>query len=159
MCKKIIYAFLTVLLVSVGFAGSMQTNLPMANFVKVKNATVENAVMGPFGQQDANKKQLSTEVKMDLMNNSNEKVKLVAATTNIAKKVQLHKIVKHDGKTMMKQIDDIKIKADSERDLSFHGIHIMLIGLKKPLVKGQEVSLTLIFSDGSYKHVNATVAS
>lgn len=144
------------LMTGLGFA-AVKMMPTIASNISVKAASVEMAQMGPMGQTKPVAGAISTEVKMDLINSGTNMAKLIAATTPMAQKVQLHHFVEKGGKTVMQQIQSIDIKSHSEDDLSFQGVHIMLIGLKSTLAKGQQIPLTLIFSDGSHLSVNAVV--
>ena len=144
------------LMAGLGFA-TVKMMPTVAGNISVKAAAVKMVQMGPMGQAKPMAGDISTEMKMDVINSGTEMAKLVAATTPIAQKVQLHHFVEKDGKTVMQQIQSIDIAAHSEDDLSYQGVHIMLMGLKSPLIKDQKIPLTLIFSDGSYVHINAIV--
>ncbi len=129
----------------------------IASDISVKAATVDATDMGPLGQANPAPNQISTEVKMDIINNSKQNALLVAATSPVAQKVQLHTFVRKDGKAVMEQIAHVDIKAHTADDLSFQGVHVMLIGLSAPVTQGQQIPVTLIFADGSHLNVNAVV--
>ena len=57
----------------------------------------------------------------------------------------------------MERVDSVEIKAGEAVRLEPMGLHIMLIGLKRPLKKGSEVPITLTFRDGSTVTVTARV--
>lgn len=154
MIKKILACSAFFLLMGFGFA-NVDNISTVASNINVKKAKVEIAKMGPMGQKVKKSGEISTEVKMDIINSGNQKATLIAATSPVAQKIQLHHFIEQDGKAVMQQINQIVIKARSEDDLSFQGIHIMLMGLKTKLAKGQRIPLTLIFSDGSYLEVTA----
>ena len=78
-------------------------------------------------------------------------VTLVSAATGIAGMVELHETVTSDGSGMVMQQKDggFTIAAGETLDLAPGGNHIMLMGVAQPLQPGDEVVVTLTFSDGS----------
>ncbi len=100
----------------------------------------------------------NTEVKMNIKNSGNETVDIIAAYSPIDEKTQLHHFVTNsNGQRVMKQISSIEVYPHNEVDLSFQELHIMLIGLKDKLKKGQDVPVTLILEDGSTISITAKV--
>jgi copper(I)-binding protein len=98
------------------------------------------------------------QVFMELDNNGTKSHTLIAATSPVAKEVELHETThKHGKKAGMEQIKDIVIKPHSDEELKMGGFHVMLMGLKQPLKPGDNVPITLIFSDGSSLQVVAPV--
>jgi hypothetical protein len=82
---------------------------------------------------------------------------VVSASSRAAKVVELHTHVK-DGEVMrMRQIDKIDLKAGQATVLEPGGLHVMLLGLKRPLSVGTTVQVELSFDDGSTKTVVAPV--
>ena len=73
--------------------------------------------------------------------------RLLSASTPAAEKVERHTHI-HDGDVMrmrMRQINAIDISPESNTRLEPSGLHLMLIGLKQPLVKGKALPMTLVF--------------
>ncbi len=94
---------------------------------------------------------------MRLRNGGDQGHKLVAAASPAAKVVELHEHV-HDGGVMkMRPVKEIEIKARGETVLEPGGLHVMLIGLVKPLKEGEAVPITLTFEDGSTVKIEAPV--
>ncbi|QRF90585.1 hypothetical protein CLH39_10230 [Alcaligenes faecalis] len=94
-------------------------------------ATVEQATTGA--------------VYLVLRNPSKQEDRLLSASTPAAEKVELHTHI-HDGDVMrMRQINAIDISPESNTTLEPSGLHLMLIGLKQPLVKGKAFPMTLVF--------------
>ncbi|MFK4085710.1 copper chaperone PCu(A)C [Kribbella sp. NPDC020789] len=87
---------------------------------------------------------------MALTNPGGSDVKLVSATSPVAGMVQLHEMAMKDGKMVMQEkAGGVTVPAGSHAHLSPGGDHIMLMGLKKALKAGDEVPLTLKFSDNT----------
>lgn len=100
----------------------------------------------------------NTEVFMELLNQGQLPHAIVAASSPIASKTQLHTIIYRDNQASMQQVAYIPIPKQGETDLQLGGLHIMLFGLKRQLNTGQTVPITLVFNDGSSKTINATVS-
>lgn len=84
-----------------------------------------------------------------VIHNSNKKeVNLIAASSNIAERVELHTHLMEDGVMKMRQVKQISIPAGSQRELQPGGYHIMFLGLKQPLKEDERVPLRLYFDNG-----------
>jgi copper(I)-binding protein len=71
--------------------------------------------------------------------------KLVAASADIAGRVELHSM-SMDGSVMrMRQIDSIEVPAGKTVELKPGGLHVMFMDLKTPLKTGASFPLTLKF--------------
>jgi copper(I)-binding protein len=62
-----------------------------------------------------------------------------------------------DGMMRMRRVDRIDLPGGAQVELMPGGLHVMLIGLKRPLVTGDEVAVTLILDDGSSRQLTAPV--
>jgi copper(I)-binding protein len=94
---------------------------------------------------------------MVLENSSSKDVALVKAESAVAKVVELHTHTMVDGMMQMREIPRIAIPAGQRTELKPGGLHVMLIGLHQPLQEGQQVTITLIFDDGSRQQISAPV--
>jgi copper(I)-binding protein len=82
---------------------------------------------------------------MTIRNTGTQPDRLVAASSPIARTVELHTHIL-DGEVMrMRPVADIPIPAGQTVRLRPGGLHVMLIGLKEPLRQGTTVPLTLRF--------------
>lgn len=82
---------------------------------------------------------------MTIDNPSEHADRLISADSPIADVTELHAHI-HEGDVMrMVKVDDIEVPANAQLVLEPGGYHIMLIDLKKPLVAGQQLPLTLQF--------------
>lgn len=70
---------------------------------------------------------------------------LVAATADVAERVELHETRSMSGMLMMERVDKIALAPDARVELRPGSYHLMLIGLKCALTPGQTVTLTLEF--------------
>ncbi|MBM7843233.1 copper chaperone PCu(A)C [Herpetosiphon giganteus] len=70
---------------------------------------------------------------------------LIAASTDVAGKVELHTVTA-DGEVMkMEQVEKIEVPANGEAVLKPGGFHIMLLEIKQDLKVGDTLDLTLTF--------------
>jgi copper(I)-binding protein len=83
---------------------------------------------------------------MRITNRGTEPDRLVSATTDAARVIELHTHI-HDGGVMrMRPVPDIPIPPGATVTLQPGGLHVMLIGLTAPLAQGTRVPLTLRFA-------------
>ncbi len=94
---------------------------------------------------------------LQLDNASDSMQSIVSASSPAAEVVELHTHIHDNGMMKMRRIEKIDIPAKGKTLLKPGGLHIMLIDLKNNLKLGQEVSVTLKFSDGSEKTFSAPV--
>jgi copper(I)-binding protein len=81
-----------------------------------------------------------------------------AAPASVAMTTQLHKTVMGaDGKMRMKHVMSISVPANGVVILEPGGFHVMLLKLRKQLVAGSSIRLTLTFAKAGKQTVRATV--
>lgn len=85
---------------------------------------------------------------MLIKNNTDKDIALVSVTNNLSDVTELHTHVEENGMKKMIQIPKIDIKANSITELKPGSLHIMFIGIKKPMVVGDNVKMTLTFDNG-----------
>lgn len=86
---------------------------------------------------------------MQIKNNSNEDIYLQKVLSTGAKTLELHEHIIENGMMKMQQIPHIKIPSHTTIELKSSGLHVMLIGLHKPLIAGESIDMfTLSFSNG-----------
>jgi hypothetical protein len=84
---------------------------------------------------------------VEIVNAGKTPDQLLSATSAAADKVEIHTMTMSDGIMRMRPLPDgIAIPAGSTASLKPGANHIMLIGLKAPLVEGTLVPLTLNFA-------------
>jgi len=91
-----------------------------------------------------------------LENGGSTEVVLVGGSSEAATMVEVHEVV--DGQ-MQKIEGGLSIGAGAMTMLEPGGNHLMLMGLTSSLLVGEEVTVTLEFSDGSTKAVTGVVKS
>jgi periplasmic copper chaperone A len=83
--------------------------------------------------------------------------RLVAASTPVAKKAELHTMSMSGMVMKMRPIASVDIPAGQAVTLKPGGMHIMLEQLDEPLKAGQTFPLTLTFEKAGSRTVNVTV--
>lgn len=94
---------------------------------------------------------------MEVSNKGSADLALVGGSSPVAEVVELHTHTMEGGMMRMRQVEKIDLPAGETVSLKPGGLHVMLIGLKQKLVPDQEVSLTLLFNDGSEVTLQAPV--
>jgi copper(I)-binding protein len=83
--------------------------------------------------------------------------RLVAASTPVADKAELHSMTM-DGTVMkMRPIDAVDVKANAQAELKPGGLHVMLTGLKHQLKEGETFPLHLTFEKAGAVDVTVMV--
>lgn len=119
-----------------------------------KVSVADTWVRATTGTQDPS----MTAAFMSVTNAGNVDVRLVGATSPAARTVEVHTMVMQDGKMVMRELEGgLEVEAGSHAHLRPGGNHLMLMGLMKPLAAGDEVALTLEFSDGTEQVLTAPV--
>jgi periplasmic copper chaperone A len=88
---------------------------------------------------------------MTLMNHTDKEAVVVKAEVveDIANKIELHDHINENGVMRMREVKEIKLSANSKVTLKPGSLHIMLMGLKRPLKEKQEITFKLHFADKS----------
>jgi copper(I)-binding protein len=86
-----------------------------------------------------------------------ESDQLIGASTPIATEVQLHSMSMEGNTMKMRQINALEIPTNSSVELTPSGLHLMLMGLKKPLAVGDVVKIKLKFASSGELEVNLPV--
>ena len=92
-----------------------------------------------------------------IKNNSDKDIAITSANSDIAEKNELHTHIKENKMMKMMKIEKLVVPAKSSLELKSGGDHVMLMGLKKELKAGDEISLELSFSDGDKKSIKVPV--
>ena len=84
---------------------------------------------------------------MVIRNDGDEPDRLIDATADIARRVELHTHIHGDG-GVMKMVhvpEGFEIPAHGEHRLERGGDHVMFMGLTGPMAEGQTIPVTLVF--------------
>lgn len=93
-----------------------------------------------------------------LENQGPKEVALISAYAEIAGATELHKMETVNNSMRMRRVDAIPVASGDGTNLdSATGYHVMLINLNKPLKEGEQVQLTLQFSNSIRKTITVPV--
>jgi len=83
---------------------------------------------------------------VEIENTGNEADQLVGASSDVAAMTEVHQMSMDGGMMTMKPAGAVDIPAHGKVELKPHGLHVMLMGLKKPLAEGDTFVVTLTFA-------------
>jgi copper(I)-binding protein len=84
---------------------------------------------------------------------------LVSVTADIAESAEIHESMMMAGDVMeMGQVDSVPLSKDSEVIFEPGGLHVMLVYVKKELMVGETIEVTLHFKNHADFPVNVSVA-
>ncbi len=98
-------------------------------------------------------------VYLTLANHGSETDRLVAATTPVADRVELHTHLHENGVMRMRQVQAVEIAPGEPTLLQPGGLHIMLFDLKDRLQEGDSHPITLIFEQAGSLTVDFLVGA
>ena len=75
----------------------------------------------------------------------------VKAETTIASSVEIHSMKMNNGVMKMRMLNELPLTAGKPEKLAPGGFHLMLFDLKKQLIAGENIDLTLTFKDSTGK--------
>lgn len=82
---------------------------------------------------------------LSLANGGPSADRLLAASTPVAAKAELHTHLNENGVMKMRRVDGVDLPAGGSVEFAPGGLHVMLMGLAKPLAEGDSFPLTLTF--------------
>jgi copper(I)-binding protein len=94
---------------------------------------------------------------MTLVNGGTSADKLVGAETPAADKVQFHKETEENGISRMREVHDVQLAPGAKIVFKPGEMHMMLVGLKQPLIEGQTFPLTLQFEKAGKVEVTVPI--
>jgi copper(I)-binding protein/cytochrome oxidase Cu insertion factor (SCO1/SenC/PrrC family) len=95
---------------------------------------------------------------MTLINTDSEDIKLVKVESKAFKTIEAHKMASVDGLMEMHHVKDLTIPANGKIQFGPGGMHLMMMGPKEHLEKGQKVDMTLTFKSGKKQIISVLVA-
>lgn len=108
-------------------------------------AFAEIVVENPYARSSSPMAQVGAAF-MVIQNTGSEADRLVAASTDAARRVELHTHIMTDGVAKMVEVEDgFPVEAGGEVLLQRGGFHVMMMGLTAPFVQGEMITLTLTF--------------
>lgn len=94
---------------------------------------------------------------LTIVNRGGADDRLLGVTASRAGMVMVHATETLDGVSRMRMVRDLPIPARATVALAPGGTHIMLSGMKEPLVAGEQVDLVLRFEKAGTRKVAVTV--
>jgi copper(I)-binding protein len=95
---------------------------------------------------------------LTITNNGSEPDRLIGGSVDFAKKFELHQMSTDQGVMKMRPVEGgIEIKPGETVTLKPGGLHIMFVGLDKPLKQGERVPATLDFAKSGKVKVDFVV--
>jgi len=95
---------------------------------------------------------------MTVMNHQAEDDTLTGLSTPVAEKAEMHRTVVENGVTRMDAVPSLTIKAKGGITFAPAGLHVMLVGLRRPLKPDDSFPLTLNFEKSGPVAVVVSVA-
>jgi len=92
-----------------------------------------------------------------LKNDTGKSDRLLKISSPIAAKVQVHRTEIQDGMARMREVAVLHVDANQTVDFAPNGMHVMLMGLKKPLIEGQTFDLELLFELAGPRRIKVVV--
>ena len=94
---------------------------------------------------------------LTVINNGTAGDRLLAVSTPVAAKAQLHTHIMDEDVMKMRPVEAIEIEAKSSMTLEPGGGHVMLMGVHHPLKEGDAFPMTLIFETAGSVDVDVPV--
>jgi hypothetical protein len=116
-------------------------------------------VSGAFARASATPQATSGALYFTLDNESGGAIRLVSLKAAGADRAMLHQTTGADGSASMSAVESVEIAPKDRLILAPGGMHAMLMGLTKPLKKGETVGLTLTFADGCSMTLDVPIGS
>jgi len=85
--------------------------------------------------------------------------RLVSAHSPVADRAEFHTHEMDGGVMKMHRVDSVEVPAQGEVAFKPGGLHVMLLGLKKPLVAGERFPLALGFEEAGTIEVSVEIKS
>ena len=94
---------------------------------------------------------------MTIRERSNVPDKLVGATSPVAETIEIHAHTTEDGVMRMRPVSVVDVAPGSPATFAPGRLHLMLVGLKRPLVRGETFPLSLTFENAGTVEVTVTI--
>jgi copper(I)-binding protein len=92
-----------------------------------------------------------------IQNSGTDADTLVSLSTPVADKAELHTHVMNGEVMKMQKVESVEVPAGGDAIFAPGGNHVMLFGLKKPLVAGESFPLTLVFQNAGAVDVEVKI--
>lgn len=82
---------------------------------------------------------------------------IVAASSPLAERVEMHTHTMTDGVMRMRKVEGIELPAKAHTELKPGGLHLMMFGLKKAVKKGEMIPIKITLKDAGEVEIKAMV--
>jgi copper(I)-binding protein len=100
----------------------------------------------------------NTAAYFSIQNSSDTTQILIGASVDFADKAEIHNHIMVNDMMRMEQQSEVVIQPGESVQFAPGGLHLMLFGLKQPLLEGQSVAISLQTKDGESIIITANVA-
>lgn len=94
---------------------------------------------------------------LTLKNDSGKSDRLLKISSPVAARVQVHRTEVLDGIARMREVAVLHVAPGETVKFEPNGMHLMLMGLRKPLVEGRSFELNLVFEVAGARKVKVVV--
>ena len=94
---------------------------------------------------------------MKIENPTKQPVEIIAVQSDAFERVEMHETLMEDGVMKMVEQDTIELPAKSQVELKPGGKHLMLITPKQTMQLGDDIELTITFSDDTSQRIQLEV--
>lgn len=116
-------------------------------------------VMDAFARASAVPTAKAATAYLTLMNHGAAPDRLLSITTDAAESAQLHQTTDENGIAKMRAVESLELPAGAMVELKPGGLHVMMTGLKAPLVEGGSITLRLTFEKAGEVEVQVPVGA
>jgi len=116
-------------------------------------------VMGAFARASAVPTAKAATAYLTSMNHGAASDRLLSITTDAAASAQLHRTTEENGIAKMRPAEFLDLPAGSSGELKPGGLHVMMTGLKAPLVEGASIMLRLTFEKAGVVEIQVPVGA
>lgn len=116
-------------------------------------------VMGAFARASAVSTAKAGTAYLTLMNHGAEADRLLSISTDASAKAQLHRTTNENGIAKMQPVESLDLPASTTVELKPGGLHVMMTGLKAPLVEGGSFALRLTFEKAGEVYIIVPVGT
>lgn len=92
-----------------------------------------------------------------LKNDAGKSDRLLKITSPVASKVQVHRTEILDGIARMREVAVLHVDAGQALEFAPNGMHVMLMGLKQPLVEGKTFEIEMLFEVAGPRTVKVVI--
>ena len=92
-----------------------------------------------------------------LKNDTGKPDRLLRISSTVASKVQVHRTEILDGIARMREVAVLHVDAGQTLEFAPNGMHVMLTGLKQPLVEGKTFEIELLFEVAGPRAVKVAI--